>query len=129
MKAHLAFKCNAVPHNIKMECLNMIKNDSNIPAEQSSQRNITNETDNNDLINEERVMRANKALVRFFVCCGIPFSVVDSPFFQDFTKSLCYGYEPPKRTTLSNKYLNAEIASISLKIEEELRHSTNLTLG
>ena len=65
----------------------------------------------------------------FFVCCGIPFSIVDSPFFIDFTKSLCYGYELPKRTTLSNWHLNAEIATITLKIEEELRNSTNLTLG
>jgi len=116
MKAHLAFKCNLVPSNIKIECLNMI-------PEQP-----TNENDS-DLTNEEKTIKANKALARLFVCCGIPFSVVDSPFFRDFTKSLCYGYEPPKRTTLSNKYLNAEIASISLKMEEELRHSTNLTLG
>ena len=129
MKVHLALKCHAIPFNIKIKCLNMIKTDSNTPADQPSQRNVTNATDNNDLISEERVAKANKALVRFFVCCGVPFSIVDSPFFRDFTKSLCYGYEPPKRTTLSNKYLNTEIASISLKIEEELRHSTNLTLG
>lgn len=80
MKAHLALKCGAVPLNVKMECLNMIKND-NIPAEQPSQRSETNEMDNNDLISEDKIVRANKALVRFFVCCGIPFSIVDSPFF------------------------------------------------
>lgn len=127
MKAHLALKCNLVPSNIKIECLHMIKNDN--LSQQLSQRQQTNEDNNNDSNNEEKIIKINKALIRFFVCCGIPFSVVDSPFFQDFTKSLYYGYEPPKRTTLSNNYLNAEIASISLKIEEELRHSTNLTLG
>ena len=54
---------------------------------------------------------------------------MDSPFFIDFTKSLCYGYKPPKRITLSTRYLDTEIADITLKIEEELHHLTNLTLG
>ena len=38
----------------------MIKNDSNTPAEQPSQRNVTNEADNNDLISEERVAKPYK---------------------------------------------------------------------
>jgi hypothetical protein len=123
MKAHLALKCSMVPYNVKIECLHMIKNDD-IPDEEFQPLN--NEKDNND---NDKIAKADKALVRLFVCCGIPFSVVDSPFFHDFTKSLYFGYEPPKRTTLSNTYLNAETASISLKIEEELRHSKDLTLG
>lgn len=126
MKAHLALKCSLVPYNVKIECLNMIRNDNT--SEQPRQRQQINE-DRDDSNNEEKTVKANKALLRFFVCCGIPFSVVDSPYFRDFAKSLYYGYEPPRRTTLSNNYLNAEIANISLKIEEELRHSTNLTLG
>ena len=73
--------------------------------------------------------KVNKALIRFFVCCGLPFSVVDSPFFHDFVKSLSYNYKLPGRTTLSNNFLNAETANIALKIEEELRSLKNLTLG
>ena len=107
--------------------MHTIKNDD-ISSQQSTQRQQS-KSDNNDKIDELKIENANKALVRFFVCCGIPFSVVDSPFFIDFTKSLCYGYKPPKRTTLSTRYLNTEIADITLKIEEELRHLTNLTLG
>ena len=56
-------------------------------------------------------------------------SVIVSPFFQDFVKTLCYKYELPGRTTLSGSYLDAEIANIALKIEEELRLCKNLTLG
>ena len=56
-------------------------------------------------------------------------SIIDSPFFQDFVKSLCYKYELPGRTTLSGNYLDAEIANITLKVEEELRFLKNLTLG
>jgi hypothetical protein len=123
MKAHLALRCSMVTYSVKIECLHMIKND-NIPEQSTQTRPLNNENDNKD-----KAAKINKALVRLFVCCGIPFSVVDSPFFHDFTKSLYFEYEPPKRTTLSNTYLNAETASISLKIEEELRHSKDLTLG
>ena len=55
--------------------------------------------------------------------------IVVPPFFQDFVKSLCFEYNPPKRTTLSTTLLNAEAANITLKIEEELHQSKNLTLG
>jgi len=122
MKSHLALRCSKVPHNIKMEYLHMISN------EEVSEQSISkiNKTDNSGNID---FTRADKSLVRFFICCGIPFSVVDSPFFQDFVKSLCFEYKLPKRTTLSTTYLNAESANVILKIEEELRQSKNLTLG
>jgi len=123
MKAHLALKCTMVTSDIKREYLH------NINIRQQSIQDQYSRNDNNDQIDEIKVEKINKALIRLFICCGIPFSVVDSPFFIDFTKSLCYGYKPPKRTTLSTRYLNTEIADITLKIEEELRHLTNLTLG
>uniref|UniRef100_U9U7U4 Uncharacterized protein n=1 Tax=Rhizophagus irregularis (strain DAOM 181602 / DAOM 197198 / MUCL 43194) TaxID=747089 RepID=U9U7U4_RHIID len=101
MKSHLALRCSKVPHNIKIEYLRMISN------EEVSEQSISkiNKTDNSGNID---FTRADKSLVRFFICCGIPFSVVDSPFFQDFVKSLCFEYKLPKRTTLSTTYLNAE---------------------
>ncbi|CAB5365235.1 unnamed protein product [Rhizophagus irregularis] len=101
MKSHLALRCSKVPHNIKIEYLRMISN------EEVSEQSISkiNKTDNSGNID---FTRADKSLVRFFICCGIPFSVVDSPFFQDFVK---------------------KSANVILKIEEELRQSKNLTLG
>jgi hypothetical protein len=124
MKAHLALRCSMVKHDVKVEYLHIVANENNIDEQQI--QNQTNNKSNNEVIN---IANADKALVRFFVCCGIPFSVVDSPFFLDFIKSLCYNYEPPKRTALSTTHLNAESASIVLKIEEELHQSSNLTLG
>jgi hypothetical protein len=120
MKSHLALRCPNVNYDVKVEYLHMISNEkiSNQQAiQQQPKKNAIDTT------------KTNNALVRFFVCCGIPFAIVDSPFFQDFVKSLCFEYEPPKRTTLSTSLLNAEAANITLKIEEELRQSKNLTLG
>src|SRR6266498_543119 len=102
MKSHLALKYSEVPHNIKIEYLHMIKNDD-ISSQQSTQIQQS-KNDNSDKIDDLKIENANKALVYFFVYCGIPFFIVDSPFFIDFTKSLYYGYEPPKRTTLLNQH-------------------------
>jgi hypothetical protein len=124
MKSHLALRCPKVTYNIKIEHLRMISSE-NI-SDESIQQQSKNAKNNSDVID---ITRVNKALVHFFVCCGIPFSTVDSPFFQEFVKSLCFEYEPPKRTVLSNNLLNAEAANITLKIEKELRQSKNLTLG
>ena len=121
MKSHLALRCSKVTYNVRMEYLRTISSSSEDMPEQST---INYKKD--DVIDFAKV---DKTLTRFFVCCGIPFSVVDSPFFIDFIKSLCFEYEPPKRTTLSTTYLDAETAKITLKIEEELRQSKNLTLG
>ena len=126
MKAHLALRCSMVISDIKREYLQMIKYGNNTQQSIQSQYNRNN---NNDQIDEVRIEKINKTLIRFFVYCGIPFSIVDSPFFINFTKSLCYRYKLPKRTTLSTRYLDSEIADITLKIEEELCNQSNLTLG
>ena len=112
-----------VTSDIKKEYLYIIKNSN------TTQQSIYSRNDNNNQINETKIEKVNKVLICFFIYYGISFSVIDSPFFIDFTKSLFYWYKPPKRTTLSTRYLNSEIADITLKIEEELHHSTNLTLS
>lgn len=123
MKAHLALRCSKVTYSVKMEYLHTIDEAGN------STQLTTSANNKKDSSNIPDFAKAHKALTRFFVCCGIPFSVVDSPFFHDFVKSLCFEYELPKRTILSTTYLDAETANITLKIEEELHQAKNLTLG
>ena len=125
MKAHLALRCFMVIHSVKLEYLHIVTNE-NI-SEQTVQNQSKNQSNKGN--NDCDFARTDRALVRFFVCCEIPFSVVDSPFFQDFVKSLCYAYESSRRTALSSNLLDAETANIALKIEEELRPLKNLTLG
>ena len=93
----------------------------------NSQKKISNYFDTNS-IDDAKVKCVNQALIQWFVCSGIPFVAADSPFFIDFTKSLCYGYNPPHRTTLSESLLNSEITKITLKIDNILKNATNLTL-
>ncbi|EXX61721.1 uncharacterized protein OCT59_025798 [Rhizophagus irregularis] len=73
--------------------------------------------------------KIDQALIRFFICCGIPFSTVGHPYFIDFVQSLCFAYSPPKRTTLLTTFLNHETAIILNKIKEELKYEKNLILA
>ncbi|CAG8523445.1 10767_t:CDS:2, partial [Gigaspora rosea] len=61
--------------------------------------------------NQEKLI--NYALTRFFACCGIPFWVIESPFFIDLLKNLNAGYKPPDRRTLSNLWIDQEVARIT----------------
>ncbi|CAJ0748441.1 7948_t:CDS:2, partial [Entrophospora sp. SA101] len=63
---------------------------------------------NKKTITNEKQLRCSYALTKFFVCCGIPFWVVENPFFVDFITNLCPGFHLPKRTTLSTTFVNLE---------------------
>ncbi|CAB4404540.1 unnamed protein product [Rhizophagus irregularis] len=42
-----------------------------------------------------------RALVRAFICCGIPFSIIENPFFIEFLHEMRLGYEPLTSELLS----------------------------
>ena len=128
----MALKCPLINREVKLKYLRLIKSDDNTESVNKRQRGNNMDLHSyfdSDRIDAPKISRANQTMVCFFVCCGIPFSVADSPFFHDFTKTLCSGYEPPKHTTLSNHLLGSEIANMTLKIEKEVHDSKNLTLG
>ena len=138
MKSHLAMKCKGhVPKDVRLNYLRELDNErefSETSSPSNKKRKISNNQTtldsfyDNDKIDEARSNRADKALVRWFVCSGIPFVAADSPYFEDFTKSLNSGYNPPKRTALSTTHLDGELANVTLKIEKELVKAKNLTL-
>ena len=47
----------------------------------------------------------------------------------DFLKELNLGYAPPSRTTLSERFLDEEVARVNKYIDQELENAENLTLG
>ncbi len=80
-------------------------------------------------IEQNKVEMANRTIVRFFACYGIPFHVVENPFFVDLLCILCLGYYPPGRNTLSGNMLNAEISHITTEINLKINREKYLTLG
>ncbi|CAJ0847198.1 17125_t:CDS:2 [Entrophospora sp. SA101] len=64
-----------------------------------------------------------------FVCCGLPFSLVENPFFIEFVNQLKPAYKLPSRFKLSKDFINEEVANVNVKVELELKRQNNITLG
>jgi len=77
----------------------------------------------------ERIKDINWALVKAFVVCGIPFHIIENPFFVELLKTLRPAYEPPSRDILSGCLLAQETAFVNQEVIKELKNSKNLTLG
>lgn len=78
---------------------------------------------------EGRITRINRALIKFFIACGISFRIVEHPFFINLTKELNAGYDPPTREVLTDQLLERELAQVNSKIKSEIENENNLTLG
>jgi BED zinc finger len=76
-----------------------------------------------------RVDRIDRALIKFFVCCGVLFRVVESPFFIDLLKELNSAYNLPSQDILSNRLLESELGYVNSKVSKELDSTNNLTIG
>ncbi|RIB06304.1 hypothetical protein C2G38_2046896 [Gigaspora rosea] len=72
------------------------------------------------LTNKNQEKLINYTLTRFFACYGIPFWVIESPFFIDLLKNLNAGYTLPDQRTLSNLWIDQEVARITM-IENDPR--------
>ncbi|CAG8455899.1 8415_t:CDS:2, partial [Rhizophagus irregularis] len=97
-----------------------------IKSNHDNQQRIDEHYDSLKIANS-KVQMANQALIKLFVCCGIPFHLVQHPFFVDFIKILCPAYSLPSRQQLSANMLNSEISHIQIKINGILENETCLT--
>ena len=71
---------------------------------------------------------ADHAVVKFFACYGIPFHIVDNPFFIDLLLTLCFEYNSPCRQTLSEDMLNLKISHVITEVNLKLSGEEFLTL-
>ncbi|CAB4440154.1 unnamed protein product [Rhizophagus irregularis] len=92
------------------------------------QRKITSsfkKTQMDDPVQEKNITRA---LVKAFALCGIPWHIIENPFFIDALKQLNPAYDPPSREVFVNRHFETELTKINKKIHDELQHENNLTL-
>jgi hypothetical protein len=94
---------------------------------QSDIRNHVTNTNNELEISEINII--DKALLNAFVCCEIPFKVIENPFFLELLKILQPLYNPPTRQRLSDSLLKYESGRIENKINHKLDKGENYTLG
>jgi len=91
--------------------------------------NVTNasEKDKNNELSTEQVAFMDRSMLKAFVMCGIPFRVIENPYFINLFKHLQYNL--PSRDRLSTNLLSEECVRVEIKINSILEVSKNLTLG
>jgi hypothetical protein len=72
--------------------------------------------------------KGDYAVMKFYVCCGIPPSIADADEFKDMMSMLNPAYHPPSSTTLEDKLIVNEAAKISHATRTHLQTCRNLTI-
>lgn len=132
LEEHLANHCTNAPAPVLREYMAKIKDRGTISNKKrkldNGQATMKDFHDSTDLP-EGRINRINRALIKFFVACGVSFRIVEHPFFIDFIKELNAGYNLPARDYLSKRLLEKELCCVNECIRTDLENQKNLTLG
>jgi hypothetical protein len=152
MAKHLALSCSKVTGEVKNVFLQELRernalaadpihdpdpdpiNDNDQPKRKKQkvslvQTKITSKFESAAEIDSAKAQRCNRALTRFFICCGIPFKIVSNPFFIDLAKCLCLSYQLPNRVTFAGTWVNQELSQVASRISDDIRDCDNMTLG
>ncbi|CAB5392436.1 unnamed protein product [Rhizophagus irregularis] len=100
-----------------------------IKRKRSYQQSITKYGQPSKSIEPSQQQICDRAVAKFFICCGVLFRLVEHPFFIDMVKSLCLGYNPPSARTLSDNFMYTELADIVVDQHLLVKRTRNLTLG
>ncbi|RHZ75278.1 hypothetical protein Glove_216g25 [Diversispora epigaea] len=68
-------------------------------------------------------------VLKAFAICGIPWRIIESPFFIEALKETNPSYEPPTRDLFSGRIFEQQLAKVNQKINEILQQQNNLTLA
>ena len=133
LEEHLSNHCKGAPANVVRKYMTKVlerqdKSTKKRKLSSGGQQNIYNYHDSTDLP-DSRITRINRALIKFFVACGISFRIVEHPFFINLLKELNGGYDPPTREMLSGQMLERELAQVNNNVKLEIEKETNLTIG
>jgi len=136
LQVHLACECEFVEENVKRRYMYIVSERDGVDEslEAAAYRSNTTQSlesfwDKNEKLSKECSAVIDRSILKAFVVCGIPFRVIESPFFINMLKNLRSNYNPPSRGHLSTKLLSEEAVRVNMKIDNALERTNNLTLG
>lgn len=133
MEGHIANHCKGAPGYVVRVYLEKLsgatQNKKRKAVAESSQTSLEQSFRKIEELSSGYINQINRALVKFFVCCGISFQIVENPFFVDLIKELNPSYTLPPREFLSGRLIEEELSRVNYKVTEELKNESNLTLG
>ncbi|KAG6847048.1 hypothetical protein H0H93_010443, partial [Arthromyces matolae] len=68
-------------------------------------------------------------LFKFFICCAIPFAVLNNSFFWDLLTALAMNYVVPDRSAFFTRHIAQESAAFAAKLAAYLKEKNNLMLS
>ena len=80
-------------------------------------------------LSTSRVEEIDSGVIKTFICCNIPFSIIENPVMVNCLKSLNANYDPPSRIRLTENLLEAEVAKVNARVNLVIKKSENLTIG
>ena len=80
-------------------------------------------------ISENMRMRIELLLFRMFICCALPWSLLDSSFFADFILGLNPALHIPDRSSFFPKHLAQEVSAWTEKFKAFISNYLHLTLS
>lgn len=150
LKRHLAYDCSKIDSETKINVLMMLTINNEDSEDDGATTSITTSTTKSSkkrkssdtrsqtciddhyenfptpLVKEDQI---NKALAKMFVCCNLPFSLIEHPFFIEFIKILRTTYNLPSRWVLTETLIIQEISRITLKVKRIIDEENNLTIA
>ncbi|GBB92796.1 hypothetical protein RclHR1_20590003 [Rhizophagus clarus] len=146
LKRHLAYNCNKIDSETKINVLMMLtsnnedlEDDSTTTSTtKSSKKQKSSDTRSQTCIDDHyenfptslvKEDQINKALAKMFVCCNLPFSLIEHPFFIEFIKILRTTYNFPSRWVLTETLIIQEVSRITLKVNRIIEEENNLTIA
>src|SRR6266498_2939795 len=79
-------------------------------------------SDENQVLSENLKNNINHLITIAFVMCGLPFSIIENPWFVNALKSLRPNYNLPTREYLISSLLNNEAVRVNYEIEIALKN-------
>ena len=136
MEKHI-INCSKVDHSIREAVIYMVEtremsslNPTN-PKRKNTENDQTTLDDfyENSELSKERKEAIDTVLIKAFVCCGLPWHLIEHPFIIELLKQLRPNYNPPDWKTIIDTLLTQEILRVSVKCYKLLDEEDNLTLG
>jgi len=138
MEKHIMNNCLNVDRSIREAVIYMVEardtreissgTNTKRQNRESDQATLENFYENSDL-SKERKEDIDTALIKAFVCCGLPWHLVEHPFIIELFKLLRSNYSLPDRKTLADNMLTQEILRVNVRLYRMLENESNLTLG
>ncbi|KAF8878979.1 hypothetical protein CPB84DRAFT_1751763 [Gymnopilus junonius] len=80
-------------------------------------------------LNEKQKMKIEWSMLRMFICCAIPWNVMDNLFFEEFISTLSPNFTVPDHSAFFAKHIPQEVAAWDAMFKDFLKGQDHLTFS